>query len=313
MDTLRTTLQPLTHALPAPIRDLGLSLLGPTCYKTLILDIDPSDTACLKLAFSKALGLAIVAGSSIVKIPQILKLIQTQSSSGISFLSYALETAAFVITLAYSARSGFPFSTYGETALIAAQNVVISLLVLRYSGREALAAVFVAALAVGGWALQDEKVVDMGMLRTLQAGGAVLAVGSKLPQIAAIWQQGGTGQLSAFAVFNYLGGSLARVFTTIQEVDDKLILYGFLAGLVLNAILAAQMVWFLTYNFGTIFRMMMRADVEHRFTTGTPLHPLLTLLKPARKQRKSPWILYPAPPAPAQRRSPKGPSTRRRG
>ena len=311
MDALRTTLQPVTHALPAPIRDLGLSLLGPFCYKTLILDIDPSNTPCLKLAFSKALGLAIVAGSSIVKIPQILKLLQTKSSSGISFLSYALETVAFVITLAYSARSGFPFSTYGETALIAVQNVVISLLVLRYSGREALAAVFVAALAVGGWALQDEKVVDMGLLRTLQAGGAVLAVGSKVPQIAAIWQQGGTGQLSAFAVFNYLGGSLARVFTTVQEVDDKLILYGFLAGLVLNAILAAQMVWFLIYsNSGRFCENRMATDVEYRYIIGTPPRLLLMVPKPARKQKRSPWILWeqsPLAPAPEQRPSQKVP------
>ena len=200
MDALRSTLQPLTHALPIPIRDLGLSLIGPDCYKSLILDIDVTDTACIKLGISKGLGLAIVAGSSIVKVPQILKLLQSQSSAGVSFLSYALETAAFIITLAYSARNGFPFSTYGETALIAAQNVVISLLVLRFSGQNALAAAFVGALGVAGYALQDGNIVDMGLLRTLQAGGALLAVASKAPQIYTTWQQGGTGQLSAFAV-----------------------------------------------------------------------------------------------------------------
>ena len=43
-------------------------------------------------------------------------------------------------------------------------------------------------------------------------------------------------------VFNYLVGSVSRIFTTIQEVDDKLILYGFIAGFVLNAVLAGQMV-----------------------------------------------------------------------
>lgn len=37
---------------------------------------------------------------------------------------------------------------------------------------------------------------------------------------------------------------MARVFTTLQEVDDKLILYGFIAGFVLNAVLAAQMVYY---------------------------------------------------------------------
>jgi mannose-P-dolichol utilization defect protein 1 len=45
-------------------------------------------------------------------------------------------------------------------------------------------------------------------------------------------------------VFNYLLGSLSRIFTTLQEVDDKLILYGFVAGFVLNAILAAQVVYY---------------------------------------------------------------------
>ena len=45
-------------------------------------------------------------------------------------------------------------------------------------------------------------------------------------------------------VFNYLAGSLSRIFTTIQEVDDPLILYGFVAGFVLNLVLAIQMVYY---------------------------------------------------------------------
>lgn len=45
-------------------------------------------------------------------------------------------------------------------------------------------------------------------------------------------------------VFNYLAGSLTRIFTTLQEVDDKLILYGFIAGFALNAVLTAQMLFY---------------------------------------------------------------------
>lgn len=45
-------------------------------------------------------------------------------------------------------------------------------------------------------------------------------------------------------MFNYLAGSLSRIFTTLQEVDDKLILYGFVAGFALNCVLAAQMVYY---------------------------------------------------------------------
>ncbi|TVY25859.1 Mannose-P-dolichol utilization defect protein [Lachnellula hyalina] len=244
MDALRNALQPITHALPAPIHELGTSIIGDVCYKTLILDINLESTECLKLAISKGLGLGIIAASSIVKIPQILKLLSSKSSSGISFLSYFLETSAYLISLAYNYRQGFPFSTYGETALIAVQNVVIAVLVLNYSGKSAGAAVFVAGLAASGAALFAPNILDMQTLSYFQAGAGVLGVASKLPQIAAVWQEGGTGQLSAFAVFNYLIGSLSRIFTTLQEVDDKLILYGFVAGFALNAILAAQMVYY---------------------------------------------------------------------
>jgi len=200
MDALRSTLQPITRSLPAPIRDLGLSLIGPDCYRSLILDIDFSNTQCLTLALSKTLGIATVAGSSIVKLPQILKLLQSQSAAGISFLSYALEISAMVIALAYSARSGFPFSTYGETAMIAVQNVVISLLVLQFEGRTVLAAGFLGALIAAGWALFNGQVVDMGILGYAQMGAGLLGVASKAPQIWTIWKEGGTGQLSAFAV-----------------------------------------------------------------------------------------------------------------
>jgi mannose-P-dolichol utilization defect 1 len=51
-------------------------------------------------------------------------------------------------------------------------------------------------------------------------------------------------RLTRDQVFNYLAGSLSRIFTTLQEVDDKLILYGFVSGFVLNAILALQMVYY---------------------------------------------------------------------
>lgn len=45
-------------------------------------------------------------------------------------------------------------------------------------------------------------------------------------------------------VFSYLAGSLVRIFTTLQEVDDLLVLYGYLAGFALNLILATQMAYY---------------------------------------------------------------------
>ena len=203
MEAIRSALQPLrplTASLPGPVRDLGVSIVGETCYETLVVNLDPSDEGCLRLAVSKGLGIGIVAASAVVKVPQIAKLARSGSAEGVSFLSYLLESASYLVTLAYSFRSGFPFSTYGETALILAQDVVIAVLVLNYSGRQGAAALFVAALAAALTSLFAPALLDMRALGYLQAGAGALGVASKVPQILAIFREGGTGQLSAFTV-----------------------------------------------------------------------------------------------------------------
>lgn len=246
LDPAKPYLLPITTNLPTTISQGLISLLGAPCHDALLLDIDVArHPECLSLALSKVLGVAIISAAAVVKVPQILKLLQSQSAAGLSFTSYLLETASFVITLAYNARSGWPFSTYGEIALILVQDVVIGFLILRFSYRDGVAGTFAAATAGILYVLMYyDKFVDMQMMSLLQAGAGALGVLSKLPQIWTVYQEGGTGQLSAFAVFNYLLGSLSRIFTTWQEVDDKLILYGFMAGFFLNAILAGQMIYY---------------------------------------------------------------------
>ncbi|OOF97967.1 hypothetical protein ASPCADRAFT_205230 [Aspergillus carbonarius ITEM 5010] len=246
IDPLQPLLRPVVSAVPEPVHDAIVSLIGSSCHNTLVVDLDISkDPACTSLAISKALGIAIVGASAIVKVPQILKLIGSRSSAGVSFVSYALETASLLITLSYSVRNQFPFSTFGETALIAVQDVVVGVLVLTFADRPTAAAAFIAVVAASVYALLfDQTLVDAQTMALLQAGAGALGVASKAPQIYTIWREGGTGQLSAFAVFNYLAGSLSRIFTTLQEVDDKLILYGFIAGFSLNLILAAQMLYY---------------------------------------------------------------------
>lgn len=212
--TLRPLLTPITQNLPAPLPHLATQLLGPACYTSLVENISLSDTKCLKLAVSKGLGVGIIGASSIVKIPQLLKLLNSQSAAGISFLSYALETVSYLVTLVYNIRNGFPFSTFGETALIAVQNVAIAVLVLKYSGKGAAGIAFVAGLAALGWSLFNEGLVDMNKLQLAQGAAGVLGVASKLPQIATIYKEGSTGQLSAFAV------SLRLYCFRAMEIDN---------------------------------------------------------------------------------------------
>lgn len=200
MDTVRPLLQSVTHNLPGPIRDLGLSIIGHKCYQSLVMDINVEDVDCIKYGVSKGLGIAIIGASTIVKVPQIIKLVRSKSAEGVSFLSYLLETVAYLITLAYNYRNGFPFSTYGETALILVQNLIISTLLLRYSGQSGAAAAFLGGLSSLGMVLFSGNYIGEKNLGYLQAGAGVLGVASKLPQILTIFSEGTTGQLSAFTV-----------------------------------------------------------------------------------------------------------------
>jgi len=200
MVDLHTVLQSINHYLSTRTHDLGISILSETCYKTLVLDVDLTSNKCIKLAISKVLGISIIAISSIVKVPQILKIISAGSASGISILSYLLETFAYLISLAYNVRQGFPFSTYGETGLIMAQNIVIIVLVLNYSGTAGTGLFFIACLAMSAVILFSRDILHIKALSYLQASAGVIGIASKLPQILTVWQEGGTGQLSAFVV-----------------------------------------------------------------------------------------------------------------
>lgn len=202
LDPLQPYLRPIVSYIPDPVHDAISSLIGPSCHSALVLNLDlTKDPACTSLAISKALGLAIVGASAIVKVPQILKLIGSRSSSGVSFVSYALETASLLITLSYGVRNQFPFSTYGESAMIAVQDVVVGVLVLTFANRSVAAATFVAVVAASVYALLvDPSFIDAQTMAYLQAGAGALGVASKAPQIYTIWHEGGTGQLSAFAV-----------------------------------------------------------------------------------------------------------------
>jgi len=199
---LKPSLQIITRNLPSPINNLALSLLGQECTTSIVhnLDLSTSNAVCFKLAISKALGVAIISAASIVKIPQLIKLVNAQSATGLSFLSYVLETASYTVTLAYSVRNGFPFSTFGETAFIAVQDVAIAVLILVYSGKSSQAAAFVAVFAGVLYALFIGDMVDLQTLGYLQACAGLLGLAAKVPQIWTNYSEGSTGQLSAFAV-----------------------------------------------------------------------------------------------------------------
>jgi len=209
-------------------------------------NIDIQDVECLKYSLSKALGIGIVVGGSIMKLPQLLLIMRSRSARGLSLSAYILETLAYGINTAYSFRNMFPFSTYGENLFLTIQNVLITFLIifytpsLRLARRRRNAQMSYALLGL----IAGILVVcysPMGILAFLQLSTLPLSLTSKVPQIRQNNRFRSTGQLSAFAVGSQIVGCLARLFTTATEVGDWLVSAGFALALGLNSILGVQL------------------------------------------------------------------------
>lgn len=218
-------------------------LLPDRCFDELLLRLNLLHVPCLKILLSKGLGYGIVAGSVMVKLPQVLKLVGARSGAGLSLGAVGLELAALGGTVAYSWARGFPFSAWGEALFLLLQTLTIGFLVLHYGGRTGrgvlLVAVYLALLGALVSPLAPPALVTL-----LQAGSLPAVMGGRLLQAATNYRQGHTGQLSAVTAFLLLGGALARIFTSLQETGDALLALTFAASAACNALLVGQLLYY---------------------------------------------------------------------
>lgn len=192
---------------------------------------------------SKVLGLGIIAGSILVKVPQIVKILSAKSAEGISLFSVVMDLLAITCHMSYSYVSGFPFSAWGDASFLAIQTAFIAILVLFYSGSTVRAGLFTIAysticyLAMGGFTPRD-------VLWSAQGFNIPVLLVGKLSQAVANYRNGSTGQLSAATCFMLFFGSLARIFTSVQETGDAMMIYTYLASTVANTIIVAQLLYY---------------------------------------------------------------------
>ncbi len=63
------------------------------CFEKFFTQKDFSDKACIKITFSKVIGFVIVAGSAILKVPQIMKILNSSSVTGLNQMSTYIEVS----------------------------------------------------------------------------------------------------------------------------------------------------------------------------------------------------------------------------
>ncbi|XP_022093802.1 mannose-P-dolichol utilization defect 1 protein-like isoform X2 [Acanthaster planci] len=198
---------------------------------------------CLKIAVSKGLGFGIILGSVMVKLPQIVKIVMSKSGHGINVAAVTFELTAISFTWAYSVANSFPFSAWGEALFMAVQTTTIATLCFWYKEQTLQAILYVSGyLAIMLVLLSGAT--PLSILSAMQATNMPIVVLSKLIQAQTNYNNGHTGQLSAVTVFLLTLGSVARIFTTIQETGDAMMTWTYIIATATNALVAFQVLWY---------------------------------------------------------------------
>lgn len=195
------------------------------------------------MLLSKALGCALIAGSLGVKVPQILKIWNAKNAEGLNLFSIFLDLFAITFSLSYSFVKGFPFTAWGDVSFLALQTAIIACLVLTYTGGIAKAFVFLTAYSTICYVLMGGT-APLQFLWSMQAFNIPIMVLGKMSQAYTNFQNGSTGQLSAVTCFMLFFGSLARIFTSVQETGDTMMIMTYCFSAVSNGVLVAQCIYY---------------------------------------------------------------------
>lgn len=205
------------------------------------LQLTPASASMGTLA-ANLVGWLVILGSCVRSLPQILRIARNKSAAGLSISSFVSELVAYIITVAYNYRNGYPFSTWGDVLIVSMQHALLILLTFDYNKElSAKLKAFVLLFLMLGTFFVFSKYCNMSQLALLQAFSVVLlALGGRLPQILLNVRRGDSGELSITSTGLSFLGNVARVFTTLMLVGDPIILASAASQLLLNSILMYQ-------------------------------------------------------------------------
>lgn len=197
---------------------------------------------CVALLISKALGFSIIFFSAILKVPQIKSMLKVKSDKGLSFLSMYLEIFLFVFNALYSYHKKAPFSTYGENVIILIQSLIILLLAWKYSEKGVSIlekTLFLIALNGTIYLCINEKISEQ-VWDLIGSSSIPLLTISRISQIWNSFKTKSTGSLAMFTFILSFLGNVARIFTTVTESFDILILLMYFYAAFLNLVIIVQ-------------------------------------------------------------------------
>ena len=141
---------------------------------------------------------------------------------------------------------GYPFLTYGEGLIILFQNFLIFFICWKYDTYQSadknnmsFSLLLVSFLFLCYKGFFDEKI-----WKIIGSASTVLSMGSRITQIYTSYKSKSTGPLSTITYGLNMIGNAARIFTSLKETNDIIMVGGFVVSFVLNLIIFLQIIYY---------------------------------------------------------------------
>ncbi|KAH9597968.1 PQ-loop repeat [Trypanosoma melophagium] len=163
---------------------------------------------------------AIVFGSMMLKVPQIIKVLQHQSAEGISLSSLCFELTSCVITTSWGIAQSMQLKDFGENMFIMLEVALLLLLVGYFQGKlsAALCAFFVETVVL---LALSAGVLSQDFHKWLLSVQILFGLSSRVPQILMNHKNQSTGHLSFLTFYLAWFGGLSRLLTTFHNVRPE--------------------------------------------------------------------------------------------
>lgn len=198
---------------------------------------------CLSGVLVKLIGIVIMLGACLNKLPLYVNVLKTESVAGMSAGAVYGETIMYANSAFYGLLRGNPFTAWGENGIMTVQAIGICFLLWKYkddpkiSQKERMTASAIFALYV----FLVTVILPPERYYLLQASNWPVLIYSRGGAIWEIWRIQHTGTQSIITHIMNLGGSCIRFLTTIKEVGwDMTLLSGYALSAGLNVCLVAS-------------------------------------------------------------------------
>mmetsp|Transcript_37946 Transcript_37946/g.113364 ORF Transcript_37946/g.113364 Transcript_37946/m.113364 type:complete len:260 (-) Transcript_37946:168-947(-) len=198
---------------------------------------------CISGVLVKLLGIIIMMGACLNKLPLYINVLKTGSVAGMSPGAVYGETIMYANAAFYGLLRGNPFTAWGENGIMTLQAIGICFLLWKYKDEPKVDQNerLIAAAGFGAYVFVVTVILPPEHYYLLQASNWPVLLYSRGGALAEIWRIQHTGTQSIITNIMNLGGSCIRILTTIKEVGwDMALISGYALSAGLNVCLVAS-------------------------------------------------------------------------